>query len=61
MLVITGVDDRDPRLRALASGARALVQLEALNAFADGLAHDLQQPITSITAFAQVTQRVRRR
>lgn len=92
VLVITGVDDRDARLRALASGARdyltkpvdrsellirvrnllalkqagdalarALTQLEAanrdLNAFAGGLAHDLQQPITSIAAFAQVIQR----
>lgn len=92
VLVITGVDDRDDRLRALASGARdyltkpvdrsellirvrnlvalkqagdalarALAQLEAanrdLNAFAGGLAHDLQQPITSIAAFAQVIQR----
>jgi two-component system, sensor histidine kinase and response regulator len=92
VLVITGVNDREDRLRALASGARdyltkpvdrsellirarnlvalkqgadalarALAQLEAanrdLNAFAGGLAHDLQQPITSIAAFAQVIQR----
>lgn len=38
--------------------AQALARLEAanrdLNAFAGGLAHDLQQPITSIAAFAQV-------
>ena len=92
VLVITGVDDRDDRLRALASGARdyltkpvdrsellirvrnlvalkqaddalagTLAQLEAANrdldAFAGALAHDLQQPITSIAAFAQVIQR----
>ncbi|NPC57814.1 sensor histidine kinase [Caenimonas soli] len=92
VLVVTGVDDRVDRLRALESGARdyltkpvdrseilirvrnlvalkqagdalarALAQLEAanhgLNAFAGALAHDLQQPITSIGAFAQVIQR----
>ncbi len=92
VLVITGVDDRDDRLRALAAGARdylikpvdrsellirvrnlaalkqagdalalAHAKLEAanrdLNAFAGALAHDLQQPITSISAFAQVVQR----
>ncbi|MBI5276848.1 MAG: response regulator [Burkholderiales bacterium] len=92
VLVITGLDDREARLRALAAGARdylmkpvdrsellirvhnmvelkqasdalarALGQLEAANrdldAFAGGLAHDLQQPITSIAAFAQVIQR----
>lgn len=92
VLVVTGVDDRDDRLRALESGARdylikpvdrsellirvrnlvalkqagdalgrALAKLEAanldLNAFAGALAHDLQQPITSIGAFAQVIQR----
>jgi len=91
VLVVTGLDERDARLRALAAGARdyltkpvdrsellirvrnllalkqawdararAVAQLEAanrdLNAFAGGLAHDLQQPITSITAFAQVIQ-----
>ena len=91
VVVITGLDDRDARLRGLAAGARdyltkpvdrsellirvrnlvalkqaddalarALAQLEAanrdLNAFAGGLAHDLQQPITSISAFAQVLQ-----
>ena len=92
VLVVTGVNDRDQMLRALALGARdyltkpvdrsellirvrnlvalkqagdaltrTLAQLEAanrdLNAFAGGLAHDLQQPITSISAFAQVIQR----
>lgn len=92
VLVVTGVDDRDQMLRALALGARdyltkpvdrsellirvrnlvalkqaddaltlTLAQLETanrdLNAFAGGLAHDLQQPITSIAAFAQVIQR----
>jgi two-component system, sensor histidine kinase and response regulator len=92
VLVITGLDDREARLRALAAGARdylmkpvdrsellirvrnmvalkqagdalarAMAQLETanrdLNAFAGGLAHDLQQPITSIAAFAQVIQR----
>lgn len=92
VLVVTGLDERDARLRALDAGARdyltkpvdrsellirvrnlvalkqagdalasAVAQLEAanrdLNAFAGGLAHDLQQPITSITAFAQVIQR----
>lgn len=91
VLVVTGLDERDARLRALDAGARdyltkpvdrsellirvrnllalkqagdalsrAVAQLEAanrdLNAFAGGLAHDLQQPITSITAFAQVIQ-----
>lgn len=91
VLVITGLDDRDARLRGLAAGARdfltkpvdrsellirvrnlvalkqagdalarAHAQLEAanrdLNAFAGGLAHDLQQPITTIGAFAQVLQ-----
>lgn len=91
VVVITGVDDRDARLRALAAGARdylakpvdrtellirlrnlvalkqagdalarAHAQLELanrdLNAFAGGLAHDLQQPITTIAAFAQVVQ-----
>jgi len=91
VLVITGLHERDARLRALDAGARdyltkpvdrsellirvrnlvalkqagdalsrAVVQLEVvnqdLNAFAGGLAHDLQQPITSITAFAQVIQ-----
>ncbi|MES2939232.1 MAG: response regulator [Pseudomonadota bacterium] len=92
VLVITGVDDRDDRLRALAAGARdyltkpvdrsellirvrnlvalkqasdalarALVKLETANrdldAFAGALAHDLQQPITTIGAFAQVMLR----
>ena len=92
VIVVTGLDERDARLRALDAGARdfltkpvdrselllrvrnmvalkqagdalatALGQLEAanrdLNAFAGGLAHDLQQPITSIAAFAQVIQR----
>lgn len=91
VLVITGLDDRDARLRGLAAGARdyltkpvdrsellirvrnlvalkqaddalarAHAQLEAanrdLNAFAGGLAHDLQQPITTIAAFGQVLQ-----
>lgn len=91
VVVITGLDERDARLRGLAAGARdyltkpvdrsellirvrnlvalkqtgdalarAVAQLEAanrdLNAFAGGLAHDLQQPITSISAFAQVLQ-----
>lgn len=48
------------RLRALEL-QRLSTQLEAanrdLNAFAGGLAHDLQQPITTIGAFAQVIQR----
>ena len=92
VIVITGLDERDARLRALDAGARdfltkpvdrlellirvrnmvalkqagdalarALGQLESanrdLNAFAGGLAHDLQQPITTIAAFAQVIQR----
>jgi two-component system sensor histidine kinase/response regulator len=92
VLVITGLEDREAMLRALAAGARdyltkpvdrselllrvrnmvalkqavdalghALRQLEEanrdLNAFAGGLAHDLQQPITSIAAFAQVIER----
>jgi signal transduction histidine kinase len=91
VLVITGLDDRDARLRGLAAGARdyltkpvdrsellirvrnlvalkqagdalarAHAQLEAANrdlsAFAGGVAHDLQQPITTIGAFAQVLQ-----
>lgn len=91
VLVLTGLNEREARLRALDAGARdyltkpvdrsellirvrnlvalkqagdalsrAVAQLEAanrdLNAFAGGLAHDLQQPITSITAFAQVIQ-----
>lgn len=91
VLVITGLDERDARLRGLAAGARdyltkpvdrtellirvrnllalkqagdalarVVAQLEAanrdLNAFAGGLAHDLQQPITSISAFAQVIE-----
>lgn len=91
VLVVTGLNERDARLRGLAAGARdyltkpvdrsellirvrnlvalkqagdalarAVAQLEAanrdLNAFAGGLAHDLQQPITSIAAFAQVIQ-----
>jgi light-regulated signal transduction histidine kinase (bacteriophytochrome) len=91
VLVITGLDERDARLRALDAGARdyltkpvdrsellirvrnlvalkqsgdalsrAVTELEAvnqdLNSFAGGLAHDLQQPLTSITAFAQVIQ-----
>lgn len=94
VVIITGLEDRDARLRGLAAGARdyltkpvdrhellirvrnlvalkqagdalarALVQLEAanrdLNAFAGGLAHDLQQPITAITAFATAMQRHR--
>jgi signal transduction histidine kinase len=92
VIVITGVADRDARLRGLAAGARdfltkpvdrsellirvrnlvdlkragdalarAVAQLESANrdldAFAGGLAHDLQQPITSISAFAQIIQR----
>lgn len=91
VLVITGLDERDARLRGLAAGARdyltkpvdrsellirvrnlvalkqtgdalarVVAQLEDanhdLNTFAGGLAHDLQQPITSISAFAQVLQ-----
>jgi signal transduction histidine kinase len=91
VLVVTGLNERDARLRALDAGARdyltkpvdrsellirvrnlvalkqagdalsrAVSQLEVanrdLNAFAGGLAHDLQQPITSIAAFAQVIQ-----
>ncbi|HVZ44076.1 MAG TPA: response regulator [Ramlibacter sp.] len=92
VIVVTGIDDRDARLRGLAAGARdfltkpvdrsellirvrnltdlkragdalarAVAQLESANrdldAFAGGLAHDLQQPITSIAAFAQIIQR----
>ncbi|HSV36012.1 MAG TPA: response regulator [Ramlibacter sp.] len=92
VMVITGMDERDARLRGLAAGARdyltkpvdrsellirvrnlvalkladdalarAVAQLETANrdltAFAGGLAHDLQQPITSIAAFAQVIQK----
>jgi len=91
VLVVTGLDERDARLRGLAAGARdyltkpvdrsellirvrnlvalkqagdqlasAVAQLESANrdldTFAGGLAHDLQQPITSIAAFAQVVQ-----
>lgn len=91
VLVITGLDERDARLRGLAAGARDYLtkpvdrsellirvrnlvalkqagdalarvvgQLEVANrdldVFAAGLAHDLQQPITSIAAFAQVLQ-----
>lgn len=92
VLVITGLDERDARLRGLAAGARdyltkpvdrsellirvrnlvalkqagdalarVVAQLEAANrdldAFAAGLAHDMQQPVTSISAFAQALQR----
>lgn len=88
VVVITGLNDRDARLRGLAAGARdfltkpvdrsellirvrnltdlkragdslaeAVAQLKVANgdleAFAGGLAHDLQQPITSIARFAQ--------
>ena len=91
VVVITALDDREARLRALAAGARdflskpldrselsirvrnlvalkqsadsleaAMAQLQHANrdlqAFAGSLAHDLQQPITTITAFAQVMQ-----
>ena len=92
VLVISGLDERDARLRGLAAGARdyltkpvdrsellirvrnlvalkqagdalarAMTQLESanrdLNAFAGGLAHDLQQPITTIASFAHVIQK----
>ena len=91
VVVVTALDDRDARLRGLASGARdfltkpldrtelqirvrnlvalkqsrdaledALAELQSLNrdlqAFAGGLAHDLQQPLSTIAAFAQVMQ-----
>ena len=92
VVVISGLDERDARLRGLAAGARdyltkpvdrfellirvrnlvalkqagdalahAVAQLESanrdLNAFAGGLAHDLQQPITTIASFAHVIQK----
>ena len=91
VVVITALDDRDARLRALAAGARdflskpldrselsirvrnlvalkqaadsledAHTELQMANrdlqSFAGSLAHDLQQPITTISAFAQVMQ-----
>jgi light-regulated signal transduction histidine kinase (bacteriophytochrome) len=92
VLVISGLDEREARLRGLAAGARdyltkpvdrsellirvrnlvalkqagdalaqAMAQLASanrdLNAFAGGLAHDLQQPITTIASFAHLIQK----
>lgn len=61
MLYARLVEANEAQRRRAAELQRLSTQLEAANrdldAFAGGLAHDLQQPITSIGAFAQVIQR----
>lgn len=61
MLYARLVEANEAQRRRAAELQRLSTQLEAanrdLNAFAGGLAHDLQQPITTIGAFAQVIQR----
>lgn len=61
MLYARLVEANEAQRRRAMELQRLSTQLEAanrdLNAFAGGLAHDLQQPITTIGAFAQVIQR----
>lgn len=61
MLYARLVEANEAQRRRAAELQRLSTSLEAanrdLNAFAGGLAHDLQQPITTIGAFAQVIQR----
>jgi signal transduction histidine kinase len=61
MLYSRLVEANEAQRRRAAELLRLSTELEAANrdldAFAGGLAHDLQQPITSIGAFAQVIQR----
>lgn len=61
MLYARLVEANEVQRRRAAELLRLSVELEAANrdldAFAGGLAHDLQQPITTIGAFAQVIER----
>jgi signal transduction histidine kinase len=61
MLYARLVEANEAQRRRAAELQRLSTELEAANrdldSFAGGLAHDLQQPITSIGAFAQVIQR----